>query len=77
MKSFATVATVSLFLALVSPAAAKLDPFARQEEQQKEARRSDLRDLHEKEERTEQIKQERELDHPEIMYDEREEDVDE
>ena len=77
MKSFVTVATGSLILALLCPADAKLDPFARQEEQQREARREDLRDLREKEERTQEMLQQRELEHPEIMYDDREEDVDE
>src|SRR5437879_4238275 len=66
--------------ALVTPARAgsvsQKDPFIKQEQQQRESRHADMREREENEERKQEMQEQRELEHPEMMYDDRDEDLD-
>jgi hypothetical protein len=79
MRRLLAAATVALLLAPVSVIAgtATKDAFAVELEQQKDARRADLHELQEKQERVQELQEQRELEHPEIIFDEHEDDVEE
>ena len=79
MRRLLAAATIGLLLAPVAAHAGtvKKDSFAVEVEQQKDARRADLHELQEKEERVQEMQEQRELEHPEIMFDEHEEELEE
>jgi len=73
----ATAAAIFLLATGVAGAAPNRDPFADETPQQREARKADLRDLQEREERSQELKEQHEIDHPEVLYDERDDDLEE
>jgi hypothetical protein len=81
MNRLLAAATVAIALSPMSVVAGghkhAKDPFEKELEQQRAARQAEIRDWKEREERAQQVQRQRELDHPEIMYDEREDDLDE
>lgn len=79
MRRLLAAATVGLLLApvVVFAGTVSKNPFDVEVEQQKNARRADLHEIQERAERVQEMQQQRELEHPEIMYDEREDDVEE
>ena len=52
----------------------KKDAFAIEEQQAKDARRADAHEYHEKAEKVQELQQQHELEHPEMMFDEQQED---
>ena len=59
-----------------SPSNSK-DPFGSEGLEQRQARKAEIRDLQEREERAHAVQEQREVEHPEMNYEEHDEDVDE
>ncbi len=80
MRFLFSLATVSLFVTSVYagpvPSNQK-DPFAGESLQQRQARKAELRDLEERKERASELQEQREIEHPEMNYDEHEDDLEE
>jgi hypothetical protein len=77
MKYFTTSAAAAILLVPILAFAGNKDAFRFEAQQQHDARKADLNEIQEKQERTEELQKQREFDHPEVLTDEVEEDVDE
>jgi hypothetical protein len=80
MRILLTVATVCLLatpLYAGSSSSASKNPFGSDSAEQRQARKAEIRDLQEREDRAHQVQEQREVEHPEMNYEEREEESDE
>ena len=77
LLALATVCLVvtPLYAGSPSPADSK-DPFGTEGAEQRQARKAEIRDLQEREERAHDRQQQHEIDHPDINYDDADEDLD-
>ncbi|HEY2385680.1 MAG TPA: hypothetical protein VGK30_01860 [Candidatus Binatia bacterium] len=77
LLSLATVCLLVTPLYAGSPPSASKNPFGSEAAEQRQARKAEVRDLQEREERAHQVQEQREIEHPEMNYEEREEESDE
>jgi len=80
MRLLLTAATVCLLatpLYAGSNSSASKNPFGSEGTEQRQARKAEIRDLQEREERAHQVQQQREIEHPEMNYEERQEEPEE
>jgi hypothetical protein len=78
MKYLTTTATAAAILLVPLLAfAGNKDAFRFEAQQQHDARKADLKEIQERQERTEELQKQHEADHPEVRTDEVEDDVDE
>lgn len=77
LLSLATVCLLVTPLYAGSPPSNAKDPFGSEGREQRQARKAELRDRQEREERAHAVQEQREVEHPEMNYEERDEDVDE
>jgi hypothetical protein len=80
MRYLLSLATVCLFITPLyagSVPSDNKDPFGAEAREQRQARKAEIRELEEREERAHDMKQQREVDHPEMDDDEHDEDLEE